>query len=76
VAWEYTRPEARLIEAGLVDVKDGVEHIIPRPGGRLSTPLLNEGEVRARVVEGPFEKCLDPILLRVRRESRMHIMTL
>jgi hypothetical protein len=73
--WEHTRPEARLIEAGLVDAEDGAGHIILRLGGRLSTLLQNE-EVCARVVEeDPFEKCLDPVALRICRESRMHTTT-
>ena len=34
-----------MIEAGLVDAGDGVEHIILRLGGRLSTLLQNKEEV-------------------------------
>ena len=45
LVWERTWSEARVIEAGLVDAGDGVEHIILRLGGRLSTLLQNKEEV-------------------------------
>jgi 2EXR family len=78
--WEYTFPEARVIEAGLEysedDSEGETEYIVLRLAGRLSTLLQHQEEFTTRITEdGPFEKCLDPVALWICRESRMYTMT-
>lgn len=83
MVWEYTWPDARLIEVALVDnpafhdeedTTEPFEVVNLRLAGSLSTMLRED--LAARVVEcHPVEHCPDPVALQICRQSRMHTLS-
>lgn len=77
IIWEYTWPEARVIEAAIHADFTGdevTELTYLRPASSLATFLRTDVWDRDLDIETPLEACPSPLALEVCRESREHAL--